>query len=117
MGVKIIEFLGMNAHDLSASDYRAADKLCPYMGKSCKKIDRYGEQKPVCVVESTRGVPLIVCEHRLLSTDMENPTSYQRLKLLEIAKVVFEDGIEPQDIEYNVFAGVPTLRRSRCGEG
>lgn len=31
---------------------------------------------------------------------MQNPTSYQRSRLLEISKVIFEDGIEPQDIEY-----------------
>lgn len=100
MAVKIIEFLGMNAHDLSPSDSRLANKFCPYMGKTCKKIDRYGEQKPMCVVESTGGIPLIVCEHRLLSTDMQNPTSYQRSRLVEIAEVIFENGIEPKDIEY-----------------
>ena len=100
MAVKIIEFLGINAHELNFSDSRLANKFCPYIGKTCKKIDRYGEQKPMCVVESTGGVPLIVCEHRLLSTNMQNPTSYQRSRLLEIAKVVFEDGIEAQDIEY-----------------
>ena len=100
MAVKIIEFLGINAHELNPSDSRLANKLCPYMGKTCKKIDRYGEQKPMCVVESTGGVPLIVCEHRLLSTDMQNPTPYQRSRLLEISKVIFEDGIEPQDLEY-----------------
>lgn len=100
MAVKIIEFLGINTHGLESSDSRLANKSCPYMGKTCKKIDRYGEQKPMCVVESTGGVPLIVCEHRLLSTDMQNPTFYQRSRLLEISKVVFEDGIEIQDIEY-----------------
>ena len=100
MAVKIIEFLGINAYGLKPSDPRLVNKLCPYMGKICKKIDRHGEQKPMCVVESTGGVPLIVCEHRLLSTDMKNPTPYQRSRLLEISKVVFEDGIEAQDIEY-----------------
>lgn len=54
----------------------------------------------MCVVENTGGVPLIVCEHRLLSTDMQNPTPYQRSRLLEISKAVFKDGIEPEDIEY-----------------
>ncbi|HBE20520.1 MAG TPA: hypothetical protein DDW51_23640 [Cyanobacteria bacterium UBA11367] len=100
MAVKIIEFLGMNANEINSSDPRLANKLCPYINKTCKKIDRYGQQKPMCVVESKGGLPLIVCEHRLLSTDMENPTSYQRSRLLEISKVVFEDGIAAQDIEY-----------------
>ena len=31
---------------------------------------------------------------------MQNPTSYQQSRLLEISQVVFEDGIEPQDVEY-----------------
>lgn len=100
MAVRIIEFLGKNASSLSASDYQSAEKLCPYIGKICKKINRELEQKPMCVVESRGGVPLIVCEHRLLSTDMKNPTSYQRSRLLEISQVVFDEGIEPKDIEY-----------------
>ena len=100
MAVKIIEFLGINAHSLSPSDSRLANKFCPYIGKSCKKINRELEQKPMCVVESSGGVPLIVCEHRLLSTVMQNPIGYQRSRLLEISKVVFDQGIEPQDIEY-----------------
>ena len=100
MAVKIIDFLGMNTHSLSPSDSRLANQFCPYIGKTCKKINRELEQKPMCVVESSGGVPLIVCEHRRLSTVMQNPTSYQRSKLLEISKVVFEDGIETQDIEY-----------------
>ncbi|HAJ64470.1 MAG TPA: hypothetical protein DCP31_38920, partial [Cyanobacteria bacterium UBA8543] len=100
MAVKIIEFLGMNAHALSALDYRAAEKLCPYIGTMCKKINRELEQKPMCVVESRGGVPLIVCEHRLLSTVMENPTSYQRARLFAISQIIFDEGIEPKDIEY-----------------
>jgi hypothetical protein len=100
MAVKIIEFLGMNTHSLTASEYQSAEKLCPYIGKTCKKINRELEQKPMCAVESSGGVPLIVCEHRLLSTDMQNPTSYQRSRLLEISQVIFEDGIAVQDIEY-----------------
>ncbi len=100
MAVKIIEFLDMNTHNLSPSDSRLANQFCPYIGKNCKKINRELEQKPMCVVESSSGVHLIVCEHRLLSTAMQNPTSYQRSRLLEISQAVFEDGIEPQDIEY-----------------
>ena len=34
MAVKIIEFLGMNTHNLSPPEYESADKLCPYMGKN-----------------------------------------------------------------------------------
>lgn len=100
MAVKIIEFLSINAHGISPSDSRLANQFCPYIGKTCKKINRELQQKPMCVVESSSGVPLIVCEHRLLSTVMQNPTSYQRSRLLEISKVIFENGIEPQDIEY-----------------
>jgi hypothetical protein len=100
MAVKIIEFLGINAYGLKPSDPRLANKFCPYMGKTCKKIDRKRPQKPMCVVESSSGVPLIVCEHRLLSTQMRNPTSYQRSQIIEISKVIFEDGIQPNDIEY-----------------
>lgn len=100
MAVKIVEFLGMNAHSLSASDYQAAEKLCPYIGTMCKKINRELEQKPMCVVESRGGVPLIVCEHRLLSTVMHNPTSYQRARLFEISQIIFDEGIESKDIEY-----------------
>jgi len=68
MAVKIIEFLGMNTHNLSPSDSRLANQCCPYIDKTCKKINRELEQKPMCVVESSSGVDLIVCEHRLLST-------------------------------------------------
>jgi hypothetical protein len=100
MAVKIIELLSMNTHGLSPSDSRLTKKFCPYIGQTCKKINRELEQKPMYTVESSGGVPLIVCEHRLLSTMMQNPTSYQRSRLLEIAKVVFEDDIEPHNVEY-----------------
>ena len=63
MAVKIIEFLGMNTYALSVLDSRLANRFCPYIGKTCKKINRELEQKPMCVVENSSGVPLIVCEH------------------------------------------------------
>lgn len=56
MAVKIVEFLGINAHGLSLSDSRLANKFCPYIGKTCKKINRELEQKPMCTVESSGGV-------------------------------------------------------------
>ncbi|MFB2880391.1 hypothetical protein [Floridanema aerugineum] len=100
MAVKIIEFLGINANGLSPSDVRLTEKICPYIGKTCKKIDRHNPQKPMCVVESTGGVPLIVCAHRLLSTNMQNHTNYQRSRLFEISELIFNDSIKLDDIEY-----------------
>ena len=109
MGISVTEYLGHrtdNDSDLIQAQ-SSRNKICPFNALPCEKIVK--GNKPVCSVRNfgrKRTIPpdqlgenpfWIVCEHRLCSTSMKKVhgvpslTDHQIERLMQIAKVVFED--------------------------
>ena len=122
MAVSIAEYLGQRTdanqnivpHDFLEPDQRAYSPLCPFNGHPCAKMSKRRNPKPpVCSLRKTSGQFYIVCEHRLISTTTGKITSYQQQMLLQAAKVLFGDHVEPQDVGFKTEVRVQSNANSR----
>lgn len=84
---------------------------CPFMNKPCLKIT--SRNKPVCSVRQTDGTLWVVCRHRLCATQKSvELNQYQRDRLMEVARVVFGDTLQPEDIAVKREAPMPVTEDS-----
>src|SRR3954463_2456213 len=101
MTVRVAEYLGHNAAQ-PVVPYIAGQPIpnCPFSGFPCAKLDRTAPQKPVCSVWSNDDDLWIICEHRLLTTLKEVPTTqpYVANRLAEIAEVLWGPSLAPSDL-------------------
>lgn len=128
MTVSIAEYLGQRV-DINEPliEPAARNDMCPFMDAPCKKLVPEKLQKPICSVRKD-GELWIVCEHRLCATKKtkkvpaptpRNPnrsrrisidlTDYQKDRLFEIARMVYDADINRHEVlvkrEINVPVG------------
>ncbi len=100
MGIYIAEYLGQRTDSsLPIKPYSTNDTLCPFNGLSCRKIASQDKKSPVCSLRRNNEV-YIVCEERLISTRgfSQAFTSYQKQKILEVARFIFNPSIAEADV-------------------
>lgn len=100
MAISIAEYLGQRTDaNQPISPVLSVDSLCPFNGVACRKIASSDRKAPVCSVRTGKDKDVyIVCEERLISTKINNLTEYQKSKLLEVAKLIFNPAILPNQI-------------------
>lgn len=100
MSVSIAEYFGQRTDIDSPTIIPIADDSevsCPFMNAKCIKLA--ASNKPVCSVRKTDGTLWIVCRHRLCATPKNIPlATYQREKLLEVAKTIFSPKISANKV-------------------
>ena len=116
MAIQVTEYLGhrTDCDDVVIQVQSARNKTCPFNGLPCEKIIK--GNKPVCSVrnfgrkrtisqDQLDEYPFwIVCAHRLCSTSMKKVsgsptlTEHQIARLLQIAKVVFDDSATTENV-------------------
>jgi hypothetical protein len=112
MPVHIAEYLGQRT-DTDGENILVAQKgdRCPFMDHPCTKLLR--DNKPVCTVRQNNGVPWIVCADRLCSTKSNiRLNEYQRNVLLEVAKAVFGQNINSDDVLIRREVAIPVVENS-----
>ena len=70
MASRIIEFFGYAPQDYSPAARNArAQKLCPFIGNTCKKTLSEGSISGACTIKPMTSGPVICCPYRLYSDD------------------------------------------------
>ncbi|MNK09785.1 Restriction endonuclease NotI [compost metagenome] len=113
MAVKISEYHG-KVVDYSLPLIQPADgsENCPFMNSICPKIKK--GLKPICSVQKPDGENWIVCSNRLCSTLSNIPLSnYQIDVLSEVAKCVFGDSVDLNDIVIKREITMPVVAASK----
>jgi len=100
MAISVAEYLGQRTDGSQPiSPVSSVDALCPFNGVPCRKMASSDRKAPVCSVRTGKDRDIyIVCEERLISTKIKNLTEYQKLKLLEVARLIFNPVILPNQI-------------------
>lgn len=105
MGVYVAEYFGQRADipGVLINPEQSEDALCPFMnGVQCKKL-AHDKKPPVCAVRKTgstqNGMLWISCSRRLCASERNVRLSdYQIEMLFSIAKVLYGNGVEKQDV-------------------
>lgn len=117
MVVSIAEYLGqrtdtsqnIEAQTILPESERENSPLCPFNNSLCSKMRmRRNPKPPICSLRRSDGQFYIVCEHRLISTKVEQLTEYQREMLLDAAQVLFHPDIQAHQIGYKSEVSIQT---------
>lgn len=117
MVVSIAEYLGqrtdttqvINPEAILPESERHNSPNCPFNGTACSKMRmRRNPKPPICSLRRSDGQFYIVCEHRLISTKVENMTHYQQEMLLDAARALFNQNIQAHQIGYKAEVSIQT---------
>lgn len=111
MAVSIAEYLGQRVDGNNNIVPMSGAAKCPFMEANCTKITT--GNKPICSVKKTNGDFWIVCKHRLCATLKSVPlNAYQKHVLLNVAKVVWGNDIEANEVKVKREVRMPVIGRS-----
>ncbi len=122
MAVRIAEYLGQKTDsDISITPSpiliegeRHLSPPCPFNNNPCTKMKlERNANHPICSLRKSNGAYYIVCNNRLISTDVSKITPYQIEMLLRTAQALFNPAILPHQLGYKSEVRIRTSNSSR----
>lgn len=122
MAVRIAEYLGQKTDSdtpiipspIPIEGERHLSPRCPFNDNPCTKMKlERNANHPICSLRKSNGAYYIVCNNRLISTDVSKITSYQIEMLLRTAQSVFNPAILPHQIGYKSEVRIRTSDSNR----
>lgn len=118
MAVTIAEYLGQRTDsllpiqpvDIPPPGQGNQAPLCPFNDQPCIKMSKRENAKPpICSLRKPNGQFYIVCENRLLSTDIARLSNHQKTMLLEAGKALFGSTLQPNQLAIKSEVTIQTL--------
>ena len=120
MAINIAEYLGQrtDSHEqiipmpILPEVRRDQSPRCPFNNQPCMKMRASSNPKqPICSLRKTKGTYYVVCENRLISTDIRDISDYQRKMLLMAGQHLFNPTIRPNQLAYKAEVGIQTQEK------